>query len=1395
MKPRNKDSGEVFIGFILVAFIIITLIYIIIDLSRYTFFKSNLQSASSEVAVYAKQLDDLLISPYDPTNIKWSKYLIARQSLSRVYETSPLFKNNQEQVRNLIVIQYGSQSGPQTVSSTPEKIAYLPPGTSAELRLADGTSRWVHHSVCCDPTVPDCPAAMQRTNALGCKDKNFAELISLYPTEFVAAADFHGSYLLPKNVITRTSGFPRVQVTSVVLTTTTTTTTSTLCTKTPPIVTTSCQFNVDEQKYFIHSVTNDGCATSSASEPIENMTRCDPARGMVSYVPNRDDCPEQLVSTLPKIDQLYNCEIDSTGKILTKTTKTITPATCNVAIATSNEVRPPALCIESNNTLQHETHERNLLTCSWDRVFTLVQTKPPSFCGINTTTEKYETRTYVPDFATCTYQPQTGDVATQETQCSIDQESGDGVETHYTFSNDICGFVPEPAIIKPRPASTCSETAPGVATFSTATNLKLKEHSCVWDISTRPITAPVQSCVERANLDGETEALKTQFILEANVEMNPAVCRYAESKTSVLKPADQSCALEEDRYVRKSAVFDQNSCSYSLESVECSPIDCEVSEWSSPPAGCGQQYTATRTIIKNPQYGGKECPNLTKDNRTEDCPPEACQQQPDKVTCSINPTTKDGIETHQTFSMELCKYEESTITKPKPPVSCQETVIGLTAVKTSPTQFVAKSGQCEWEVQRTTVTSQHKVACTLDPLTGQGVQSGSALDTNTCTWKNSNILRNRPPPTCSETSAGKTAVFKQYTNFILSGGGCKWDLSSTQVNSGVVPGCTESNNRATLATARLISNMQGAIPICKYELSSTSQAKPAGFCAERGTAQLPKAELVSYILNKTTCGYSERIDKSTTKPIQQCQYQAQTRSAVKTEYQFNQAKCAYDPVKTSNPQPADSCTEETRADSKRYAISRIYGNSLSASCNFKPSERATLTPATSECSARNGQRYSRTTLNSTPRTCNYTVINGSCCYYTLTARAGLIGETGLKGAAGCLSSVVSRAASQCNGKAEYTDDCIASKVSGNWSAESGCTQAGGSVNCGSAQYVYYMSPISLRWSPDNTKELSFSRFNLSGAPQNKVVVWKASSALPLLVYDPVHSGNITSAQQLFGNVFRGGHDGKEPWVDGFEALGSLDANNDDKISGQELAPLGLWFDENRDGISQPGEVKPLNHHDVTVTALFYKGGMQREESKDIELAIGFERSVGGLINQGASVDWYTEEADSQFELINSLMIGSYFKRNENLATQDISVQLQTPIAKPTAKEPKIYRWDSDDSFFIDGAARKPQGYFTIVEYSDGTIHGHIIGESFMKDGEQTLSNISTLKIFGKIENQPDGRRKLTFEAEKNEQERRDVRSTAAVSDDGSILEGETEENLTYEGKDRSITYSWKAHKE
>jgi tetratricopeptide (TPR) repeat protein len=99
-------------------------------------------------------------------------------------------------------------------------------------------------------------------------------------------------------------------------------------------------------------------------------------------------------------------------------------------------------------------------------------------------------------------------------------------------------------------------------------------------------------------------------------------------------------------------------------------------------------------------------------------------------------------------------------------------------------------------------------------------------------------------------------------------------------------------------------------------------------------------------------------------------------------------------------------------------------------------------------------------------------------------------------------------------------------------------------------------------------------FDADGTGLRKNWTWITPDAA-WLVHDPKHSGKITSALQLFGNVTFWMF-----WETGYDALAALDDNRDGVLSGKELDGLALWHDANGNGVSDPGEVKPLSEYGI-----------------------------------------------------------------------------------------------------------------------------------------------------------------------------------------------------------------------
>lgn len=113
-------------------------------------------------------------------------------------------------------------------------------------------------------------------------------------------------------------------------------------------------------------------------------------------------------------------------------------------------------------------------------------------------------------------------------------------------------------------------------------------------------------------------------------------------------------------------------------------------------------------------------------------------------------------------------------------------------------------------------------------------------------------------------------------------------------------------------------------------------------------------------------------------------------------------------------------------------------------------------------------------------------------------------------------------------------------------------------------------------------------FDLDGTGRRHSWPWVKPDT-GILVWDPDHSGQITSGRQLFGSVtwwiF---------WDHGYEALAALDDDNDGELTGAELTGIGVWRDRNANGVSEEGEVRKaigLNIVSIDVNAIIGTDGV------------------------------------------------------------------------------------------------------------------------------------------------------------------------------------------------------------
>jgi hypothetical protein len=110
------------------------------------------------------------------------------------------------------------------------------------------------------------------------------------------------------------------------------------------------------------------------------------------------------------------------------------------------------------------------------------------------------------------------------------------------------------------------------------------------------------------------------------------------------------------------------------------------------------------------------------------------------------------------------------------------------------------------------------------------------------------------------------------------------------------------------------------------------------------------------------------------------------------------------------------------------------------------------------------------------------------------------------------------------------------------------------------------------------------RFDADGSGLRREWTWITPDA-GWLVYDALDSGRITSALQWFGNVtfwlF---------WDHGYLALAALDDDGDGELAERELRHLAIWRDGNGNGVSDPGEVRPLAQHGIVAISCAFVAG-------------------------------------------------------------------------------------------------------------------------------------------------------------------------------------------------------------
>lgn len=138
--------------------------------------------------------------------------------------------------------------------------------------------------------------------------------------------------------------------------------------------------------------------------------------------------------------------------------------------------------------------------------------------------------------------------------------------------------------------------------------------------------------------------------------------------------------------------------------------------------------------------------------------------------------------------------------------------------------------------------------------------------------------------------------------------------------------------------------------------------------------------------------------------------------------------------------------------------------------------------------------------------------------------------------------------------------------------------------------VEMVTPVVFSFQPEEhltglLEPTHFVDFDLRGYGLKERWPW-VKPELGFLVWDPAHSGAITSARQLFGS-----YTFQLFWKTGYDALAALDDNGDGQLAGAELKGISVWFDRNGDGKSTPDEVTPVEELGIVSIST-------RQESQD-----------------------------------------------------------------------------------------------------------------------------------------------------------------------------------------------------
>lgn len=336
---------------------------------------------------------------------------------------------------------------------------------------------------------------------------------------------------------------------------------------------------------------------------------------------------------------------------------------------------------------------------------------------------------------------------------------------------------------------------------------------------------------------------------------------------------------------------------------------------------------------------------------------------------------------------------------------------------------------------------------------------------------------------------------------------------------------------------------------------------------------------------------------------------------------------------------------------------------------------------------------------------------------------------------------------------------------------------GSRSHCGTANFhEWFMTPVSLVLRPEAPLVSNEAVFRMD--PNQEVaqkLQWYGSVETPLLVWDPEHTGHITSGAQLFGSYSFG-----KDWIHGYKALASLDKNSDGKLSGTELEPLGIWLDKNSDAISAKGEVVKVA--ELGIQEIFVNPDrIQKNLDKGFIWATkGFSQIRNGESKTLPSFDWFISKDGKRIEP----------------GTFGPVIEIDKAAAEIRADTPfDAWAWSVADR--AKNVSGNSSGYFTIQRGVQGSVRVTSVVLGAVSGDKDEVRHVAEAVVFhGKEVSSKDGSKELNFSGvvpdKRNVGSGFELRTSAKVSVDGKTMRGQTTQRYFGGSAAREVSYAWEA---